>query len=219
MKKIKRNCDLRGRPGESQAEGLQQRGWPIWGQWPLPHPLFSSGPSDWQGLCLLTPLTRQQIPEDTFNSDFYCTQVKTAQTRRQWQGNGMGGGLWVLRVRSPACLSSVPVETRRVVRGSPGDSVGQGPKPPLTSSNPKFSSSSEPEPTRHSQIRSPHSSEFLQLPRGAVGRRQRVRSQAAFRLGPGFQDEDSDALGRGSVFTEVNRAGGGMLDLPGASAL
>lgn len=46
-----------------------------------------------------------------------------------------------------------------------------GSKPLLTSSNSESSSSSSV-PIRHSQIRSPHSSEFLQLPGGMVDRKQ-----------------------------------------------
>lgn len=89
----------------------------------------------------------------------------------------------MLRIRSPACLSSVPVETRRVVKGSLGDRVRYGPKPPLTSSNSKSSSSSSV-PIRHSQTRSPHSSEFLQLPRGTVGRKYGVRATSRLQARP-----------------------------------
>uniref|UniRef100_A0A480H4A6 Structure-specific endonuclease subunit SLX1 n=1 Tax=Sus scrofa TaxID=9823 RepID=A0A480H4A6_PIG len=61
-----------------------------------------------------------------------------------------------------------------------------------SSSNSKSSSSSVP--IWLSQTRSPHSTEFLQLPRGVVGMRQ-SGSQASSRPGPGCQDEDSAAPG------------------------
>ena len=65
---------------------------PCWGLWPF-HTLSSSGPSDWQGLCLLphSP-TPQQTPEGTLTQTFYCTQVKTAQTHRAWHRKGVGRG-------------------------------------------------------------------------------------------------------------------------------
>lgn len=52
----------------------------------LPTLLFSSGPRDWQGLCLPAPASpfprnHQKVP---LTQTLYCTQVKSTQTDKEW---------------------------------------------------------------------------------------------------------------------------------------
>lgn len=169
-------CDVRSMGGgKLRHVGLQVEERLVHaGERSLPTLLFCSGPSDWQGLSpsSRTPPPLHKHQKVPLTQTLYCTQVKGTQTHRGGADKEKAEG-WG---RCGSGLQHVcPVLLRRQEDWSKAasgwDGVGRlGSKPRLTSSDSKSSSSSSA-PIRHSQIRSPHSSEFLQLPRDAVGRR------------------------------------------------
>lgn len=67
----------------------------------------------------------QQTPAGTLNSDFLLYSSKNWPEPQRVAKKRSGWKLRILRIRSQACRSSAPVETRELVKGSPGDRVGQ----------------------------------------------------------------------------------------------
>lgn len=162
-----------------------------------------------------------QSPESSLNSDSLLYSSK-----KYPDGQGVGRGLGGAEDQVSSMSVQCSCEDKRTGQRQPRVRAGVGrlgPKPPLTSSNSKSSSSSSV-PTWHSQIRSPHSSEFLQLPRSAVGRTKSQTHKPPPGQAFGGRDKDSAAPGPGRgplapPSQNSSRLGRGCWDSPWALAL